>query len=72
MTPVFIRRLYFRVFKRYRSIERRFVSYAEADKLIDSSVGKPESEQWIIDFERENENQCYGFVHMQRRVRITQ
>lgn len=65
-----LRKLYFRIFTRYRRLECRFVSYAEGDKLIRANEGKPESECWVIAPE-EDTNQIYGYVHLERRERIT-
>lgn len=65
-----LRRLYFRLFKRYRRLEFRAVSYAEGDRLIRGSVGKPESQQWVLAKE-EDSNRAFGLVVMlERRERI--
>ena len=66
-----LRRLYFRIFKRYRRLEFRAVSYAEGDKLIRASVGKPESETWVLAIPEEDNNRAFGLVVMlERRERI--
>ena len=65
-----IRRWYFRIFKRYRRLEFRSVSYGEGDRLIRQSVGKPESEQWVLALPEEDRNQVFGVVMLERRVRI--
>lgn len=65
-----IRRLFFRVFKRYRRLELRTVGYAEADKLIRESAGKPECDRWDIAPE-EDGNWAIGVVYLERKVRIT-
>lgn len=66
----FLRRLYFKIFAHYILLERVFVSYAEADKLIRDNHGKTEPEQWVIDADREDGNHIYGMVHICRRERI--
>jgi hypothetical protein len=66
-----LRRLYFKMFKRYRRLEFRAVSYAEGDKLIRASVGKPESETWVLAIPEEDNNRAFGLVVMlERRERI--
>lgn len=65
-----LRRLYFKIFKCYRRLEFRAVSYAEGDKLIRESVGKPEAETWVLAPEEDN-NRAFGLVVMlERRERI--
>jgi hypothetical protein len=67
-----LRQLYFRIFKTYKRLEFRAVSYAEGDRLIKESVGKPEHEQWVIAKE-EDKNMMVGLVVMlERRARIVQ
>jgi len=69
--PQKIRRLYFRIFKRYRRLEFRAVSYAEGDRLIRASVGKPERDQWVLAIPEEDRNRAIGLVVMlERRERI--
>lgn len=65
-----LRRAYYRMFKRYRRLEFRALSYADADKLIRQNEGKPESEQWVL-AEEEDNNRAIGIVvFLQRRERI--
>jgi len=61
--------LYF--FKRYRRLEFKLCTYAEGDRLIRASAGKPEREQWIIAPE-EDRNRAFGVVYLERRERITE
>ncbi len=65
-----IRKLYFRIFKRYRRLEFRAVSYGEGDRLIRASVGKPEAEQWVLAIPEEDYNRAYNVVMLERRERI--
>ena len=64
-----LRRLYYRVFKRYRRIEFRFVTYLEGDRLIRENDGRPERDQWQIAPE-EDANRVLGMVFLERRERI--
>ena len=64
------KKLFYKIFKRYRRLEFRAVSYAEGDRLIRESVGKPEREQWVLAKE-EDANRLVGLVVMlERRERI--
>lgn len=65
-----IRRFYFRIFKHYKRLEIRLVTYAEGDKLIRQNEGKPESEQWILAIPEEDTNFAYGYVFLERHERI--
>ena len=59
------------MFKRYRRLEFKAVSYAEGDRLIRQNKGKPESQQWVLAKE-EDSNHAYGLVVMlERRERLT-
>ena len=65
-----MRRLFYRFFKCYRRLEFKAVSYAEGDRLIRQSQGKPESEQWVLAKE-EDSNRAFGLVvFLERRERI--
>ena len=64
-----LRRLFYRVFKRYRRLEICCVTWHEGDQLIRDSVGKPESEQWQIARE-EDTNRVIGVVYLERKERI--
>lgn len=66
-----LRRLFFSLVPCYRRLEHRFVSYYTADKLIRDNAGKSESLQWRIAPE-EDRNFVRGWVHIERRERITQ
>lgn len=65
-------KLYYRIFKRYRRLEYKLLSYTEADALIRQNEEKPESEQWVI--APEEDNNRFGalarVVHLERRERI--
>jgi len=64
-----LRRLYFRIFKRYRRLEVRRCTYAEANKLICDTERSPEPERWELAAE-ENHNPIIGIVWLERRERI--
>lgn len=66
-----LRRLYYRLFKRYRRIELNCFTYSNADKLIRENEGKPEKDQWVIARE-EDKNYFYGMVWLERKERIYQ
>jgi len=68
--------------KQYRRLEFRAASWPEADQLIRDSVGKPESEQWVIAREEDFNYPNYSpdmfmpnshirpFVYLERREEI--
>jgi hypothetical protein len=66
-----LRRLCLRLIPKYRSLEKRFVRYNEADRLIRESLGKSPDQQWHI-AQEEDFNGVAGWVHIERRVRITE
>lgn len=64
-------KLYYKIFKRYEIIERKFVTYFDADKLIkDTHHKEDESERWVLDTEREDHNKVLGMVFLCRKKRI--
>lgn len=65
-----IRRLYYRIFKCYLVTDRVLVPYADADRLLKLNEGQPEAFRWQIAPE-EDHNKIPGYVHLQKRVRIT-
>ena len=66
-----LRRIYFRMFKRYRRLELKCVSYSEGDRLIKENADKPEAYQWHLAKE-EDSNLLVGVsVYLERRERIT-
>jgi antitoxin component YwqK of YwqJK toxin-antitoxin module len=64
-----IRKLYYRLFKRYRRIEMKFVTYAEADKLMRKVILSP-TDEWHLAKE-EDKNSVTGMVYIERKERIT-
>lgn len=64
-----LRRLFYRIFPRYRRLELRAVSYEVADRLIRESANKAKHEQWSIARE-EDGNRVIGVVWLERRERI--
>lgn len=65
-----IRKLYFKIFKRYRRLEIRVVSYAEGDRLIRGNAAKPAREQWVLAIPEEDNNGMLNIVFLERRERI--
>lgn len=64
-----LRKVFYKIFKRCRRLEIKFVTYAEGDRMIRASAGKPEEDQWVLAKE-EDANKWYGLVYLERRVRI--
>jgi hypothetical protein len=67
-----LRRLYYRICKRYRRLEYKFVSYDEGNKLIRQNAGKPDHEQWVLALPEEDNNHLLGWVCLERKQRITE
>lgn len=67
-----LRKLWLRLFPKYVVHEQRFVSYADADKMIRESAEWPEIERWDIYPELEDKNRVIGSVFICRRTRITE
>lgn len=66
-----IRRLFLKLFPRYRILERRFVNYGEGDRLIRETHALPnEADRWELDTEREDHNRIPFMVYLCRRERI--
>lgn len=65
-----MKKLFYKLFKRYKVLETRFVSYAEADELIFLSSNKPEGEKWVLAKE-EDTNFDIGRVYLCRKIRLT-
>jgi hypothetical protein len=66
-----IRKLFYKIFKRYRRLEAKCITWDEADTLLRKNEGKPESEQWVLAKE-EDFNRTIGMVYLERKERITQ
>jgi len=64
-----LKRLYLKLFRHYNRLEFKFCNYDEADRLIRQNEGKPESDQWVLAPEEDN-NHVYGWVYIERRERI--
>ncbi len=67
-----LRRLFFRLIPCYRRLEIKMFTYAQADDLLDANEGKPESEQWrLAPEEDDNHPDVAGWiVLLERRERI--
>lgn len=61
--------LYYKIFKHYKVLETKFVTYHEADKMIRETNNKPEEERWVL-ADEEDKNHIIGMVYLCRKVRI--
>ncbi len=64
-----MRKLFLRLFKRYRRLELKRVNYLEAEAMLTLSADKPEPLRWCIAPE-EDHNRMIGTVYLERRERI--
>lgn len=67
-----LRKVYFKIFKVYKRIDFKCVSYAEADMLFRTNEGKPKEAHWILAKEEDSNIFPGIMVCMERRVRITE
>lgn len=65
-----VRRIYFKLFRHYRRLEVRCVSWSEGSQMLSRNAGKPPCDRWIIAKE-EDTNRQLGVVWLERRERIT-
>lgn len=65
-----LRKFYYKIFKCYEILERKYVSYQEADQLMLNYDGKPSHEKWVIDNEKEDHNNSLYWVYICRKKRI--
>ena len=65
-----LKKLYYKIFKTYKVLETKFVTYNEGDKMIRETHGKPEGEKWELAKE-EDTNRMIGMVYLCRRVRVS-
>ena len=66
-----LKKLYYKIFKRYRRLALKCCDYATADKLIRESAFGPESERWQLAIPEEDRNQGFNSVFLERKERIT-
>ena len=66
-----LRRLYFKIFKTYRILERQFVTYEKANEMLKRTEMFPEDLRWQLAPE-EDWNLVSGFVYLCRKERIWQ
>ena len=66
-----LKRLYYKIFKRYRRLALKCCDYHTADRLIRESAEKPESKRWHIAIPEEDLNQGFNSVFLERKERIT-
>ncbi len=64
-----LKKLYYSMFKTYRRLEFKVFSYKDADILLKENEGKSEEEQWHLAKE-EDTNTFYGYVCLERKVRV--
>ncbi len=64
-----LRRLYFKLFKRYERLEMKCFTYKEADDILKKNDSQPEENKWHIAIE-EDTNYNYGVVFLERKKRI--
>lgn len=65
----FLRKIFFKIFKRYNRLELIFVSWEDADALIRQNENFTDTSQhWVIAKE-EDDNKLIGFVFLERKER---
>jgi len=64
-----LKKFYYRLFKTYRVLETKFVTYQEGDKMIRQTSGKPDKERWVLAKE-EDTNHIIGMVYLCRKERV--
>lgn len=69
LTKLDMKKLFYKIFKRYKVLETKFVTYDEGGEMIRATHDKPENEKWVLAKE-EDTNQMIGMVYLCRRVRI--
>jgi len=60
---------YYKRFATYKRLEVQLVPYNVGDNMLRDSEGKPEDQQWHLAKE-EDTNRAYGYVFLERKVRI--
>ncbi len=56
--------------KKYRRLVIRFVTYEEAQRLMELTADFPEPERWVIAQPEEDKNRKPGWVYLERRGRV--
>ena len=64
-----MKKLFYKLFKKYRVLETRFVTWQEGNRLIKESYDKSESERWVLAKE-EDGNRIIGMVYLCRKERV--
>ena len=64
-----LKKIYYKIFKTYKVLETRCVTWNEGDKLIRTTYNKPENERWVLAKE-EDMNNIIGTVYLCRKVRV--
>lgn len=65
-----MKKLFYKIFKFYRVLETKFVTWNEGNRMILATHDKPEGERWVLAKE-EDTNHIIGMVHLCRKVRLT-
>jgi len=55
---------------KYKLLDRVFVSYTEADKMIRETADMAEEKRWVLDTEREDYNIAPNRVHLCRKRKV--
>lgn len=64
-----LRKLYYKIFPTYEVLETKFITYAEAGKLIDDTQDQSEENKWVLS-SLEDHNSTIGMVYICRKIRI--
>lgn len=67
-----LRKLYFRIFRRYKRLELKYVSWTVGNEMIKGNANKPEPERWVLAKPEEDNNHRVGMVFLERKKRITE
>jgi hypothetical protein len=67
-----VRIIWYSMFPTWIILERKFVSYLDASRMINESSGKPAEDKWVLDTEKEDGNSEYGMVYLCRKKRRLQ
>lgn len=65
-----MKKLFFKIFKRYRILEEKFVTWEQGDKMLRETDGLNETERWQLS-PKEDSNTVIGMVWLCRKERIT-
>lgn len=66
-----LKKLYYKIFKHYKVLETKLVSYQAGDRMVRETHDKPEAERWVLAKE-EDTNRVIGMVYLCRKRRVTE